>query len=280
MSQNSIPPQPAPIAFLHERAIQLKRNMLIQARGKGQGYLGQGLAMAELFSALYFHEMRYDPQNPDDADRDRFLVSTGHYAIALWAVFAEIGLVARDLLPTYGMDGGKIDMTTFDAIPGVEMTGGSLGQGLGIAVGIAVAHRLDSRASRVFVEISDGEMQEGSIWEAAMAGSSFGLENLVVLLDCNGIQADGSIVLNIEPVAEKWRAFGWDTVEIDGNNMTQIINALAWARTQNQKPKALVLRTRPGKGLPTLEAREKSHFIRVDPSEWEFLGKELEQNNA
>ncbi|WP_281061017.1 hypothetical protein [Mesorhizobium sp. M2A.F.Ca.ET.046.03.2.1] len=160
------------------------------------------------------------------------------------------------------------------------MTGGSLGQGLGVAVGIALAHKLDGRSARVFVEISDGEVQEGSTWEAAMSGSAFKLDNLVALVDCNGIQADGAIVMDIEPIAQKWRAFGWDVVEIDGNDMAQIIDALSWARTVNQIPKAVILRTKPGKGLPTLEAREKAHFIRVEQNEWDLLVRELEDQNA
>ncbi|TIW95996.1 MAG: transketolase [Mesorhizobium sp.] len=280
MTGNRTPPDGAAIALLQQRAVQLKKNMLVQARGKGQGYLGQGLGIAELFAAMYFHELRYDPQDMTDPDRDRFLVSTGHYAIALWAAFAEIGLIDRAILPTYGADGGQIDMTTFDAVPGVEMTGGSLGQGLGVAVGIALAHKLDGRSARVFVEISDGEVQEGSTWEAAMSGSAFKLDNLVALVDCNGIQADGAIVMDIEPIAQKWQAFGWDVVEIDGNDMAQITGALNWARAVNQIPKAVILRTKPGKGLPTLEAREKAHFIRVEQNEWDLLVRELEEQNA
>jgi transketolase len=279
MDHNRIPHQPTVLDTLRERALQLRRNMLVEAKGKGQGYVGQGLGAAEYFAALYFHEMRLDPNNLADPDRDRMLVSTGHYAIALWAVFAELDIIGRDALPSYGTDGGALPMTTLDSMPGVEMTGGSLGQGLGQAVGIALAHLRDGRTARVFIELSDGEIQEGSTWEAAMSGSAFGLDNLIALVDCNGIQADGAIVLDIEPVADKWRAFGWDTTEIDGNDLEQIVGALVWARSRNGKPKAIVMRTCPGRGLPSLEAREKSHFIRIGPEEWALLEQELEQHN-
>lgn len=267
----------APIGYLKERAHQLRRNMLKQAAGKGQAYLGQGLDISDALAALYFYEMRYDPENLDWDGRDRFLLSTGHYSIALWAVFAELDIFSRDDLPSYGADGSLLEMSTLDRTPGVEMTGGSLGHGLGIGVGEALGLRLRGSDARVFVELSDGELQEGSTWEAATAGSTFGLDNLVALVDCNGIQADGALVVNIEPVADKWRAFGWETLEIDGNDMEQIVNALHASRSRSGKPKAIVLRTRPGRGIPTLEKREKAHFVRVDPDEWDALERELER---
>ncbi|TIR25823.1 MAG: transketolase, partial [Mesorhizobium sp.] len=160
----------------------------------------------------------------------------------------------------------------------VEITGGSLGQGLGQAVGMALGHKMDKRTCRIFIETSDGELQEGSTWEAAMSASAFRLDNLVALIDCNGIQADGAIVIDMEPIAAKWQAFGWDVAEINGNDLEQVVNALVGARTRNGRPKAIVMRTKPGKGIPTLEAREKSHFIRVEAAEWEMLEQELERN--
>jgi transketolase len=132
----------------------------------------------------------------------------------------------------------------------------------------------------VFVELSDGEMQEGATWEGAMAGGHFRLDNLVALIDCNGIQADGPVVLDMEPVADKWRAFGWETAEIDGNDMAHIVNALHGARSRSARPKAIVLRTVPGKGIPTLEQRERAHFVRVDSHEWDALIRELEDTHA
>lgn len=265
------------IGGLKTRAANLRRHMLSMARGQGQGYIGQGLGIADLLAALYFHELRYDPQDPGWPDRDRFLLSTGHYSIALWAALAECGIIPLAELSTYGADRSRLDMSTLDTTPGVEVIGGSLGHGLGQGVGQALGLRMDGHGARVFVELSDGEMQEGATWEAAMAGSHFKLDNLVALVDCNGIQADGRIVLDMEPIAVKWTAFGWDTQEIDGNDLAAIVEALQKARSASGRPKAIVLRTLPGKGVPTLESREKAHFVRVDPGEWDSLIAEFER---
>lgn len=269
------PPSAPDLPALRARAKRLRRHMLVMARGPGQGYVGQGLGIADLMAALYFHELRWDPANLSDPGRDRFLLSTGHYSIALWAALAEAGVFPPEELATYGADDSRLQMSTLDSTPGVEIIGGSLGHGLGQAVGMALGLRLQGNPARVFCELSDGELQEGATWEAAMSAASFGLRNLVALVDCNGIQADGAIVVEIEPVADKWRAFGWPTVEIDGNDMEAITAALAEARGA-ARPFAILLRTRPGRGVPTLEAREKAHFLRVEPGEWDDLLAELE----
>lgn len=264
------------LAALAFRAANLRRHMLTMARGQGAGYIGQGLGIADLLAALYFHELRYDPEDVTWPERDRFLLSTGHYSIALWAALAEAGILPVSELPTYGADDSRLAMSTLDTTPGVEIIGGSLGHGLGQGVGQALGLRLADSPARVFVELSDGEMQEGSTWEAAMSGSHFKLDNLVALIDCNGIQADGAIVLDMEPIAEKWRAFGWETQEIDGNDLAAIVAALRAARTRSGRPKAIVLQTLPGKGVPAIESREKAHFVRVDPDEWDALISEFE----
>jgi transketolase len=269
-------PADVPPDYLEARAHELRRSMLAMARRIGQGYIGQGLGIADLLAALYFFEMRYDPAAPRWPGRDRFILSTGHYSIALWAVLAAANIIPPEELPTYGADGSRLDMSTLDTTPGVEVIGGSLGQGLGQAVGMALGLRLDGKGARVFCEFSDGELQEGSTWEAAIAAASFGLDNLVALIDCNGIQADGRIVIDIEPVAAKLRAFNWSTQEIDGNDMAAVVDALKAARLREGKPHAIVLRTTPGKGVPTLEGRERAHFVRVEPGEWDALAAELE----
>ena len=264
------------IAQLKRRATNLRRHMLTMASGKGQGYLGQGLGIADLLAALYFHEMKYDPQNPKDPARDRFVMSTGHYSIALWAALVEAGTLPASELGTYGADDSRFEMSTLDSTPGVEIIGGSLGHGLGQAAGMALALQMQRSAARVFVELSDGELQEGSTWEAAMAIPHFRLDNLVAFVDCNGIQADGPIVLRMEPIAEKWRAFGWEVRDIDGNDVSAIVEALHWARTTEGVPHVIVLRTTPGKGIPSLERREKAHFVRIEPSDWDEFEKEFE----
>ncbi|MEQ1951183.1 transketolase [Mesorhizobium sp. CN2-181] len=277
MLRNS-PPGEADIAALRQKATRLRRHMLTMARGQGAGYIGQGLGIADLLAALYFHELRYDPENLTWADRDRFLLSTGHYSIALWAALAEAGIIPVDELRTYGADDSRLEMSTLDTTPGVEVIGGSLGHGLGQGVGQALGLRVHRSDARVFVELSDGEMQEGSTWEAAMSASHFRLDRLIALIDCNGIQADGPVVLDMEPVTDKWRAFGWETFEIDGNDMAAVVSALAYARQRNGKPKAIVLRTLPGKGVPRIETSEKSHFFRVDIGEWDGIIATFEQS--
>ncbi|TSE13241.1 transketolase [Mesorhizobium intechi] len=276
MLRNS-PPGSADIGALERKAMQLRRHMLTMARGQGQGYIGQGLGIADVLAALYFHELRYDPHNLAWAERDRFLLSTGHYSIALWAALAEAGIIPVEELATYGADNSRLEMSTLDTTPGVEVIGGSLGHGLGQGVGQALGLRIDKSEARVFVELSDGEMQEGSTWEAAMSASHFKLDGLVALVDCNGIQADGPVVLDMEPVADKWRAFGWATSEIDGNDMKAVVGALAEARERNGKPKAIVLRTLPGKGVARIETSEKSHFFRIDVAQWDGIIAEFEK---
>nr|WP_281410052.1 transketolase [Rhizobium sp. G21] len=250
------------------------------ASGKGEGYIAQGLGMADCLASLYFHEMRYDPENPQWKERDRFVLSTGHYSIAMYAVLAEAGILSADELTTYGLNGSRLPMSTFDDIPGVEMVGGSLGHGLGQAVGMALGLRLDGSSGRVFCEFSDGELQEGSTWEAAMGGATFKCDNLVAIIDCNGIQADGPVTVRIEPVADKMTAFGWETLEINGNDMEALVDALARLRTPNGKPKCIVQRTTPGAGVPTIMARDRAHFVRIDNSEWTALIDELEREHA
>ena len=275
MARNA-PPSEADLAALRATATRLRRHMLTMARGQGQGYIGQGLGLADLLAVLYFHELRYDPANLAWPERDRFLLSTGHYSIALWAALAEAGILPVEELSTYGADDSRLEMSTLDTTPGVEVIGGSLGHGLGQGVGQALGLRLSGSEARVFVELSDGEMQEGSTWEAAMSASHFDLDGLVALVDCNGIQADGPMVLDMEPVAEKWRAFGWRTAEIAGNDVEAIVTALHAARRREGKPHAIVLRTLPGKGVSRIERSEKSHFFRVDPVEWDGIIAEFE----
>lgn len=265
------------IAELRRRALNIRRHVITQAQGKGQGYVAQGLGIADLLAVLYFRELRLDPQNAAWPERDRFILSTGHYAIGLYAALAEYGYISAAALPSYGMAGSRLPMSTFDDLPGVEMVGGSLGHGLGQGVGMALAAKLDGRDIRVVVELSDGELQEGSTWEAAMSAATFDLDGLVAVIDCNGIQADGPVTTRIEPVADKWRAFGFDTVDVDGNDIGALCGAFDALRAPDGRPKAIVTRTVPGKGIATLEARERAHFVRTERDEWDRLAAELEE---
>lgn len=274
------PPGAPDKTALKARALNLRRKMMRMAAGKGEGYIAQGLAIADCLAVLYFHEMRHDSAAPDWPDRDRFLLSTGHYSIALYAALAEAGYLDEDALASYGLNGSALPMSTFDETPGVEIVGGSLGHGLGQAVGMAMGLKLDGSPARVFCEFSDGELQEGSTWEAAMGGATFKCDNLVALIDCNGIQADGPVTVAIEPVADKMAAFGWDAVDVNGNDISALTEALASARKPDERPKAIVMRTTPGFGVPTIMARERAHFVRVANDEWDSLQAELEKENA
>ncbi|MFZ4285785.1 transketolase [Variovorax sp. HJSM1_2] len=281
MNLNATPTATERLAALRATALNLRRHMVTQARGKGQGYLGQGLGIADFLASLYFHEFQAEDLDFTRRDRKRFFLSTGHNSIALWAVFAELGIVTKESLLTYGADGSPLEMSTMEGrVPGVEMTGGSLGHGLGIAAGAAMGYRLDGYRSTIHVEISDGELQEGSTWEGASIGAAFKLDNLVCWIDCNGIQADGPIVVPIEPVAGRFAAFGWDTLEIDGNDLGQLLAAFEWTHAKAGKPKAVVLRTRPGCGIKRVEQRDRAHFVRIDADEWDEVVRELEVENA
>lgn len=278
--RRNFPPGAPDLAQLRARAHAIRRTCIELATGKGQGYLGQALGFADVMAALHFHELRWDPQALDWPGRDRFVLSTGHYAILLWATLAEAGAIPHEELATFAMDDSRLDMSTLDSSPGVEVTGGSLGHGLPVAVGLALGLQLSGSDARVFCELSDGECQEGSTWEAAMAAATFGLDRLVVVVDANGIQADGAVVVRLEPLADKWRAFGFAIQEVDGNDMAAVVAALEAARAADGTPKAIVCRTLPGKGVPRLERREKAHFIRVEPDEWDAISAELESAGA
>jgi transketolase len=267
---------------LQSRAWKIRRNVLEMARGRGDGYVGQGLGAADILAVLYFHEMRYDPAALDWPDRDRFLLSTGHYSIVLFAALTELGVFPEDELRTYGADESRFEMSTCITTPGVEITGGSLGHGLPQAVGMALGSRLSGRNFRVFNFLSDGEVQEGATWEAAMSAGHYGLENLVAIVDVNNTQADGSVsdVMTIEPLTRKWEAFGWHAQGVDGNSIPDLLAAFEVARNVSGRPKVLVCYTRMGKGVPLIEERPRAHFIQVGADEWAEAIRQLEGAKA
>ena len=271
------PARDTPVTELQEIAKSLRRRMLAMAAHKGEGYIAQGLGIADALAVVYFRELALDATVLDDPQRDRFILSTGHYSIAFYAVLAELSVLTDSDLDDYALNESRLPMSTFDETPGVEVTSGSLGQGLGQAVGMALGLRLDDSLARVMVELSDGEMQEGSTWEAAAAAASFRLDQLWALVDCNGIQADGRLVLGFEPVAAKWEAFGWSTTEVDGNDIKALVAGFDKLRNR-PGPRAIIMRTTPGYGVPTLERRERAHFVRVGDDEWTQLVEELERH--
>jgi len=268
------------IGKLRLKAKHVRRNVLLMAKNKGDGYVGQGLGAADILTAMYFYELHLDPACLASPERDRFLLSTGHYSIVLFAALAELGVIPRDELSSYGADGSRLEMSACETTPGVEITGGSLGHGLSQAVGMALGSRLSRRNFRVFNFLSDGELQEGATWEAAMAAANFKLDNLIALVDMNNMQADGKVseVMKVEPVAEKWKAFGWHVQAVDGNSMEELVHALHTARLVLDHPKVVVCTTLMGKGVRFLETRPKAHFVRVEAHEWDLALSELEKS--
>ncbi|WP_299361219.1 transketolase [uncultured Paracoccus sp.] len=257
---------------LARRAWNIRRKALLMGEVQGQGYIGQALGVADVLAASYFHALNYRPDDPEWEGRDRFLLSIGHYAIALYAVLMEAGILPEDELETYGMDDSRMPMSGMASYtPGMEITGGSLGHGLGIAVGMAMGLKRKNSSSFVYNLMSDGELGEGSTWEAAMAGAHHKLDNLICLIDFNNQQADGKSteMLSSEPLEAKWEAFGWHVQRVDGNDMEAVVAALDAARAvAESKPRAIVFDTRMCKGVPFLETREITHFVRVEPDEW------------
>ena len=258
---------------LAEHAYRIRRFALQMGEVQGQGYVGQALGYADVFAVAYCHAMSFRPDDPEWEGRDRFLLSHGHYAIAFYAALIEAGIIPEDELDTYGSDDSRLPMSGMATYtPGMEISGGSLGQGLPIAVGMALGLRLKGNPAFVYNSMSDGELDEGSTWEAAMGAAHHGLGNLICLVDINNQQADGpsSKVMGFEPLADKWASFGWHVQRVDGNDLPAVITAFDTARALTEaKPRVILFDTLMGKGVPFLEAREKNHFIRVDPPEWQ-----------
>ena len=264
---------------LRGRADNIREHSLRMAAVQGQGYVGQALGVADILAVAYFHALRYDAADPKWEGRDRFLLSIGHYAIALYAALIEAGTIPKHELPTYGMDDSRLPMSGMSSYtPGMEITGGSLGHGMGIAVGMCLALKRKQSSAFVYNLLSDGELNEGATWEAALSASHWSLDNFIAIVDVNNQQADGpsSKVLSLEPIADKWRAFGWYTQRVDGNDIAALMVAFDQARWHSGPvPRVIICDTLMGKGVPFLESREKTHFIRVEADEWDLALAQL-----
>jgi transketolase len=258
---------------LSERAYRIRRFALQMGEIQGQGYIGQALGYADVLAVAYGHALNYRPGEPEWEGRDRFLLSHGHYAIAFYAALIEAGIIDEAELQSYGCDDSRLPMSGMASYtPGMEISGGSLGQGLAIAVGMALGLRQKKNPAVVYNSMSDGELDEGATWEAALSAAHHGLSNLICLVDVNNQQADGNSnrMLGFEPLADKWNAFGWHTQRVDGNDLAAVRAAFDAARQAEAiQPRVIIFDTLMGKGVPFLEQREKNHFIRVDPPEWQ-----------
>ncbi|MDA9409787.1 transketolase [Bradyrhizobium sp. CCBAU 45384] len=265
---------------LAQRAYNIRRNALRMGEVQGQGYIAQALDISDVLAVAYFHAMRYRPEDPSWEERDRFLLSNGHYAIALYAALIEAGIVPEAELESYGFDESRLPMSGMASYtPGMEMSGGSLGLGLGIAVGMGLGLKRKSSSSRVYTLFSDGELDEGSVWEAIMSAGHHKLDNIIGIIDVNNQQADGpsTQVMAFEPLVDKLEAFGWFVQRVDGNDLDAVVSAFDAAKAHTEpKPRMIVADTLMGKGVPFLEQREKNHFIRVEQHEWQLALASLE----
>jgi transketolase len=262
-------------------AYRMRHHVLNMGEVQGQGYVGQALGVADVLACAYADQMRFRADDPEWPGRDRFLLSIGHYAIGLYAALAEAGIIGVDELDTYGSDDSRLPMSGMASYtPGMEISGGSLGHGLTVAVGMALGLRHQGSTARVFNLLSDGELDEGSTWEAAMGAAHHRLGNLIAIVDINALQADGPTagVLRTEPITDKWEACGWFAQRVDGNDVDALLAAfdvVAERAMPTGTPSVILCDTRIGRGAPLLETREKAHFMRIDADEWQLCRDQL-----
>ncbi|UCE72774.1 MAG: transketolase [Nitrospiraceae bacterium] len=245
----------------------------------GSGHTGGSLSAADVAVAIYFSKMKFNPKDPSWKDRDRFILSKGHAAPLQYSIMAEAGYFPEDTTQTLRTTESPLQgHPCCKRLPGIEVSTGSLGQGLSVANGMALGLRLDRNPARVYCIMGDGEIQEGQIWEAAMTAAHYKIDNLCAVVDCNGLQIDGPVakVMNIEPVVDKWEAFGWNVIDIDGHNMEQIIGALDEAEGIKGKPTVIIANTTKGKGVSFFENKVEYHGVAPSLEELEKAVKEID----
>lgn len=248
-------------------AARIRAHVVDMCAGPEGGHLGGALSCADVLAALYFSVLNVDPRRPDDPDRDRFLLSKGHAAVGLYATLAERGFFPVEELAGYGRPGSRLMGHPVRAVPGVELPTGSLGHGLALGCGFALGARYAGRSARSFVLLGDGELQEGSVWEAAIAAVSLRLDRLVAVVDRNGLQLTGrtDAIAPMEPLADRWRVFGWAVREVDGHDPDELAAHLGSTPWEPGKPSVLIARTVKGQGLPFLAGRSASHYVTLSP---------------
>ncbi|MCJ8152076.1 MULTISPECIES: transketolase [Shinella] len=266
---------------LEEHAYRVRHNALVMAETQGQGYIAQALGVADVLTVTYFHAMNHRPLQPDWEDRDRFLLSVGHYGIAHYSVLVAAGYLPEEELPTYAQDDSRLPMSGMTSYtPGAEMSGGSIGLGLPMAVGMGMGLKRKKSKSFIYTLMGDGELAEGPTWEAAISASNYQLDNIIAVVDFNQVQADGPSmkVMNTEPVVAKFEAFGFYVQRVDGNDLSQLVAAFDRAREHAEpKPRIIICDTKMGCGVDFLEGREKSHFIRLEADDWKRAYAALEK---
>ncbi|MDD3581461.1 MAG: transketolase [Desulfobacca sp.] len=266
------------LSQLEEIARQVRIDIVTMLNAAGSGHTGGSLSATDILVALFFGKMNLDPQDPHWILRDRFVLSKGHAAPTYYAILARLGFFdPAELLSLRRFGSFLQGHPDCNSTPGVEVCSGSLGQGLSVANGMALAARLDNLPNRVYVLLGDGEVQEGQIWEAAMSAAHFKLDKVTAILDNNRLQIDGKVaeIMSIEPLAQKWRAFGWHTLEIDGHNMDQILAALDAAEEVKDRPSIIIASTVKGKGVSIFENKVKYHGVAPTDVELDIALKEL-----
>jgi len=267
------------IAEMAALAKKLRRHIINMIAKAGSGHPGGSLSSVEILTALYFRVLKHNPSDPHWADRDRFVLSKGHAAPLLYAVLAESGYLPIAELNTLRQVDSRLQGHVDRVLtPGVEMSAGALGQGLSFAIGTALAGRLNTQDYRVYVLLGDGETDEGQVWEAAMAAAHFKVDNLVAIVDNNGLQLDGwnRDIMNLTPFADKWCAFGWEVIEVDGHDITQLVDAFERAKLVKGQPVVIIAHTVKGKGVSFMENNPDFHGKAPNATELEIALKELE----
>lgn len=271
------------IQKLKYQSFLIRKSVIEMLAEAGSGHLGASLGLADVFTVLYFNEMKHNPKNPNCSDRDRLILSIGHVAPVLYATLAYSGYFEKEELFTLRKLNSRLQghPGKDKGLPGIELSSGSLGQGLSVATGLALGIKIiDKKENRVFCICGDGELQEGSIWEAAMAAAHYKLDNLICIVDRNGVQIDGttSDVMELEPLSLKWASFGWQVFHTDGNNIEHLLQTFSEVNSVIYKPKVIIANTFMGKGVKSIENDYKWHGKAPNKEQSELFLKELEQS--
>lgn len=271
------------IAILKEIAKEIRKSVILSLSEAGSGHLGGSLDLADIFSCLYFNLIHHDPSVPLWAERDRVILSIGHVAPVLYATLAEAGYFPKEELLTLRKSGSRLQghPGRDHGLPGLELSAGSLGQGLSVATGRALAGKMDHASWRVWCILGDGELQEGSVWEAAMSAAHHRLDHLTAIVDRNGVQIDGSTeqVMALEPLKDKWEAFGWKVIECDGNDPAQFLTAAVKAIETRNQPSVILARTIMGKGVGAIEGDYHWHGKAPSKEEAALFIRQLEEHS-
>lgn len=263
----------------YKKIVTLVRKKVVKMHAaSGSSHIGSCLSVVDILAALYFHILKINPKNHKDKKRDRLILSKGHAASALYAILSLRGFFPDKILDTYCIDGGKLPgHATINCVPAIEASTGSLGHGLSMGIGMALAAKYDHSHYRIFVILSDGECQEGSVWEAAMFATQHKLDNLIAIIDYNKLQAFGRTkeIVNLEPLSDKWSSFGWVPKEIDGHNLSKIIEAIEKVPFCKDKPSVIIAHTIKGKGVSFMEDKLAWHYKSPSQKELKIALKEL-----